>query len=85
MRINKYKILKAFGNYAVNTEVNVMCDDKNIPLDAEWRRRLRDSITDSCIKLVTDSSEVKETPKPDSEEVLDLGVEDTKQKPKRKK
>ncbi len=38
-------------NHAGQTEIKT--DSKGVPLDRFWRRRLRDSAIDSCLKVVS--------------------------------
>ena len=41
------------NGYDQGQKVNIQTDQNGIPLDRQWRKRLRDSETDGCIKLVT--------------------------------
>lgn len=37
--------------YLAGQTVKIKCDDSSIPLDKFWRRRLKDSTLDNCLKV----------------------------------
>lgn len=55
MAIN-IRINKPFGGYAEGRTVKVEVDDTGTPLDAGWRRRLKDAALDGCCEIVAERS-----------------------------
>ena len=52
--INNEALAKALG-YRVNDTITIE-DKDGIPLNREWRNRLRDSETDQCVTVVSAAS-----------------------------
>jgi len=44
-------IKKTFGPYQAGQVVKVVADTQGTPMDAYWRRRLADAVTDGCCEL----------------------------------
>lgn len=46
------KINKPFDQYKCGEQIIVKCDIKNIPLNLDWRRRLKDAENDFCCEII---------------------------------
>lgn len=57
--IRKLKLNQDIGQYKQGSVVRVNCDNTGIPLDREWRRRVRDSHLDNCVEWVEDRPKAK--------------------------
>lgn len=55
----KLKLNADLNGHLAGYILNIDCDDKGIPLDQYWRRRLRDSKIDSCVEIVKEPAKDK--------------------------
>ena len=47
------KILKPFNGHKPGDKIRTPSDIRGTPLDADWRRRLRDAERDNCCELLS--------------------------------
>ncbi|MCK4962081.1 MAG: hypothetical protein KAS19_06330 [Anaerolineales bacterium] len=61
----KIEILKEFSGHPhkVGTVVEVATDSDGVIIDRFWRRRVRDSKIDECVRVATKKSKPKTEPK----------------------
>lgn len=50
----KLRVKGTIPGHAPGSIVEVVTDDRGIPLDAQWRRRLKDAAIDECVEVVED-------------------------------
>jgi hypothetical protein len=50
----KVKLNKNIAPYKAGREINIACDEHNIPLEKFWRDRLKDSEIDNCLTVISE-------------------------------
>ena len=66
----KVEILKALPGYTVGQSVQIEVDADGVAIDRYWRKRIRDSKIDGCLKLA--DQKPKKASKAASKEALTL-------------
>jgi hypothetical protein len=47
------------GIYKAGDEINIVCDENNLPIDSFWRNRVKDSVIDNCLEVVKETNKLK--------------------------
>jgi len=55
------KINKPFSGHKVGTVVSIECDVDSVPLNREWRNRVKDSKIDNCVEFVAEKKPSKKS------------------------
>jgi len=55
----KLKINKDFSHYKAGKTVDIPVDKDGIPTTAFWRKRIKDSVLDNCVEVVTEEKKAK--------------------------
>lgn len=76
MKNIKVKINKQILSHKPGSEVRVLVDENDTPIESFWRRRFKDSETDGCLEIPKKESCKKDDVKP--KEVLKSVEEDLK-------
>ena len=53
LKINNEALAKSLG-FVVGEKVNVECK-RGVPIDREWRNRLKDAAIDNCVSVITET------------------------------
>lgn len=53
------EVLKPIGSHKAGERVRVVCDDQGVPINREWRRRLRDAEFDQCVRILPEPKPAK--------------------------
>lgn len=61
----RLRINLPIGNHRPGDVVNIRCDENGIPLNRNWRNKLKDAKTDGCVEVVTFTSTKPNTKKED--------------------
>ncbi len=57
MKLRKLKLNYTDGMRQAGTILTIRCDENGIPLESQWRRRLRDAKQDNCVEFVDDKKQ----------------------------